>query len=906
MAKQRHRKASASQQTVSSAPIPLLQSRAFSDNEQLLIAETPQAEMESKPDGAILGHSLAHINTRPLSHLAIQPKLTIGKVGDPYEQEADQVAAQVVQRINAPQSPANNPAQTLQRETQPEEEELQMKPLATLQRQELPEEELQMKPVEALQRQEQPEEELQMKPVGALQRQELPEEELQMKPVQRQEAVAGGDASTELESAINSGRGGGQPLEAGLQRQMGQAMGADFSGVKVHTDGQADQLNRSIQAKAFTTKQDVFFRQGAYNPGSQDGQELIAHELTHVVQQNGGAVQRTPSIQAAFEDAYLNDTAQLHNIDPQSGKDKGTISGGKKFKTGDLIKADSAQSLGSGAWLSAQAGGKMGYVRATKVVFKSSLAAPSDPSFETDKAEQGQEIADRVGGGTDSVAGGLEQSFLKEAQNGRLQDRDDSQQSHGSTKTGFDIAAGTGDTLTGLFGMVASASKIVGSENKLSWDNLEAGYGFVESLGKSTSGATKIVDSIAKASGAKDGVGKSDVAGKITGAIADGLGAVKNAALGIIGIYRLFKSQSSEKGKDALVTLKNLTDAAGSAAKVAKSAYDIIGNGIPMSIIYAVPALSIGVSAINLLIRLWDAFVAGKTKGTMSDESTSWRIAIANALGDPVPTEDTVSTSKLFDPDRRGTFPNYKTYFRTKKGVREAIKQIVAVAQERSNNLGNVPRIARQERAVAKRAHNAVTDQIGATGLDGTHKDKLKALTGEPKTVAEFQEKTVTPLQKLDETVDTYEYADKMSEINQKRQTSGWTDVILEIVSMAGDITTIAVGATGIGAAIGQGVKAASAGYKMVHGGAKFVQKLYRNSGDGSDKKSSTNKHKEYTQHARFIYQQIANLKPQDTAKEKQLESYIRATGVNYGMWLTLRYNPQSQVEMMVEAMKQR
>ena len=74
---------------------------------------------------------------------------------------------------------------------------------------------------------------------------------------------------------------------------MGKAMGADFSGVKVHTDSQADQLNQSIQAKAFTTGQDVFFRQGTYQPGSKDGQELIAHELTHVVQQNGGTVQRS-------------------------------------------------------------------------------------------------------------------------------------------------------------------------------------------------------------------------------------------------------------------------------------------------------------------------------------------------------------------------------------------------------------------------------------------------------------------------------------------------------------------------------------------------------------------------------------------------------------------------------------
>jgi hypothetical protein len=70
------------------------------------------------------------------------------------------------------------------------------------------------------------------------------------------------------------------------------AFGADFSGVKVHTDSKSHELNQSIQARAFTTGQDIFFRQGEYNPGSRPGQELLAHELTHVVQQNGSAVSK--------------------------------------------------------------------------------------------------------------------------------------------------------------------------------------------------------------------------------------------------------------------------------------------------------------------------------------------------------------------------------------------------------------------------------------------------------------------------------------------------------------------------------------------------------------------------------------------------------------------------------------
>ncbi|MBM0744563.1 DUF4157 domain-containing protein [Phormidium sp. CLA17] len=182
----------------------------------------------------------------------------------------------------------------IQRVDMPEEDELQMQPMADqIQRVDMPEEdELQMQPmVDQVQRVDMPEEEeLQMKPMAdQIQREDMPEEEeLQMKSmVQRQAGGEAVTASANLESSIQQARSGGQPLADPIRQPMEQAFGADFSGVKVHTDTQSDQLNRSIQAKAFTTGQDVFFRQGAYEPGSRGGQELIAHELTHVVQQTG-------------------------------------------------------------------------------------------------------------------------------------------------------------------------------------------------------------------------------------------------------------------------------------------------------------------------------------------------------------------------------------------------------------------------------------------------------------------------------------------------------------------------------------------------------------------------------------------------------------------------------------------
>ena len=101
--------------------------------------------------------------------------------------------------------------------------------------------------------------------------------------------LEGGVVEGDLQNQIDSARGGGQPLDRGVGSKIGGALGADFSGVKVHTDSKSDNLNRSLSAKAFTLGSDVFFSKGAYNPGTQSGKQLLAHELTHVVQQTGGA-----------------------------------------------------------------------------------------------------------------------------------------------------------------------------------------------------------------------------------------------------------------------------------------------------------------------------------------------------------------------------------------------------------------------------------------------------------------------------------------------------------------------------------------------------------------------------------------------------------------------------------------
>ncbi len=278
----------------------LMKHPLFKGNQFLQREVAPASESESleSEEETLQRQEEGNATGTPYS-LPVQAKLTIGEPGDKYEQEADRVASQVVKQINSPEAASSSQGQSVQRREEPVEELQRQPSISDLQRTPLPLE---------------------------VQREAMPaEEELQAKSIlQSREAIAGGEASTDLDTAINRARGGGQSLDAGLQQSMGQAMGADFSGVKVHTDAQSDQLNQSIQAKAFTTGQDVFFRQGEYNPGSRGGQELIAHELTHVVQQ--GTTREPGKRHRIGEEKIQRVREDEFNDDPQKFNQENVVS----------------------------------------------------------------------------------------------------------------------------------------------------------------------------------------------------------------------------------------------------------------------------------------------------------------------------------------------------------------------------------------------------------------------------------------------------------------------------------------------------------------------------------------------------------------------------------------------------
>jgi hypothetical protein len=113
-----------------------------------------------------------------------------------------------------------------------------------------------------------------------------------------QRAVGNAGASTLVEedrSPVHDvvGSGGGAPLDTETRADMETRFGHDFGDVRVHTDGAAHDSAKSVNAQAYTVGSNIVFQRDKYDPSSEGGKHMLAHELTHVVQQRSGPVDGT-------------------------------------------------------------------------------------------------------------------------------------------------------------------------------------------------------------------------------------------------------------------------------------------------------------------------------------------------------------------------------------------------------------------------------------------------------------------------------------------------------------------------------------------------------------------------------------------------------------------------------------
>jgi hypothetical protein len=228
------------------------------------------------------GRNFCNIPTHASARPAVQPKLTVGAAHDPYEQEADDVAEQVMRMpapVSAPPAGADAPepgVNPIQR-TPEEEEEIQAKPLVAT--------------IRPFVQQPSP---LSGEPLSVRRRGAggEAEDDLQTKRVSAADSF---DAGRDFENRLSATRSGGNPLPAETRTFMEPRFGGmDFSGVRLHSGGEAAELNRSVSARAFTLGRDIYLGEGQTDVASDGGKRLLAHELTHVVQQTGAAIQRLP------------------------------------------------------------------------------------------------------------------------------------------------------------------------------------------------------------------------------------------------------------------------------------------------------------------------------------------------------------------------------------------------------------------------------------------------------------------------------------------------------------------------------------------------------------------------------------------------------------------------------------
>jgi hypothetical protein len=157
----------------------------------------------------------------------------------------------------------------------------------------------------------------------------------------------------------------GQPMGAQVRRHFEQRMGQDFSHVRVHTDAQAAESAQAVSARAYTVGPHVVFGPGRYEPTSPSGQKLLAHELTHVVQQRNvpaskasvlqrdalsGVASLTPALPTTLDSAELEDSENLSASNPklvqiaEAYKSHGDETGVRVSVSADLPPEDKANS----------------------------------------------------------------------------------------------------------------------------------------------------------------------------------------------------------------------------------------------------------------------------------------------------------------------------------------------------------------------------------------------------------------------------------------------------------------------------------------------------------------------------------------------------------------------------------
>jgi hypothetical protein len=274
---------------------------------------------------------------------AVQPKLSVSQPDDPYEKEADNVADTVMRMPDPVAAPPIKRDEGLQLKEEEEQHAVQPKLASQISAVQCKEEEheevVQAKLMSCIQRQGSG-----FESATSMEADNYPDGMLSRKPLQNistsiiQRSGRGPPAAdTSFEQNLMSSKGGGSALPETTRSFMESRFSSSFEGVRIHTGSTAQTLSRSINAQAFTHGNDIYFNSGKFSPDTAAGGHLLAHELTHTIQQGASkpaaantSVSRKPIIQRSAEGSV----PQLTNAVAKAKGEEGKVNANKEGPDG--------------------------------------------------------------------------------------------------------------------------------------------------------------------------------------------------------------------------------------------------------------------------------------------------------------------------------------------------------------------------------------------------------------------------------------------------------------------------------------------------------------------------------------------------------------------------------------------
>ncbi len=680
------------------------------------------------------------------------------------------------------------------------------------------------------------------------------------------------DSSAETPPA--DGRGDANPTDPGTN------LTERFAGVTIHENSdKASQLG----AQAYTQGSDIHFAPGKFQPNTNEGKELLGHELTHVVQQKQGRVQAnnqrngfsindSTSLEAEADrggsefargqmdrfdlnssatasgpaqmrvDKYLAKvTCHFHELDSTTNKVKSTVRrGSTKVSRGGIVESSGVekQSKMGAVYMEVSHNGSTGYVKKkhfkslTKGLLDMQDAAGADKNGRTlsisRDADDNEAAIDDVNTTLDEVGGNT----------GDMKDELEAANLSTGSEMGLQATAGIAGTGSGLLGMFMAGQAIFSSDSEAA-DRVEGIFDILSSTSSTVEGLTTSINTWA--SNGSDLANNTESVGSYAGTVADAINAFKEFIFIIKDVYEAYQEAKTESGtsgqekfEQGAGVVERLLEGAASTVSTVKGALELAEKSIG-GLGEAVPALSIAFSGAQIAMKVYHMVVAGKSKSSMREKKHALRKKYQS-------TATKTQTSKIGSAAKQVTDP-----------AKIEIRQYDLIAE------------------------------LAALKID-------LAREQDPQKKAEIEE-DINKKQAEFDGLEELLFVKEMEYINKKRMVRGGFKIGIELVKIAGDISTL----SGAGAVAGVPLKAFAAGADV---SASIFRKIKQSGRDKAAKnpnskynsvfnasKSTDNKKDKRRSDAKFIMKQIFNLPAPGDPKHKgaitRIESFMSAAGAH-------------------------